>query len=121
MIKTNGKITENNCFGEKSGNIQTMSPTPLCTDLLGTLASYQRKPATVQVANLTKEIPITATAVTDYEQANPLDGSRWWAEADSPYQFLAFCKEASLCLHMALGNPEETFESSLPVAWDGHI
>ena len=52
--------------------------------------------------------------------ANPLDGSRWWAEADSPYQFLAFCKEwASLCLHMALGNPEETFESSLPVAWDG--
>ena len=49
MIKTNGKITENNCFGEKSGNIQTMSPTPLCTDLLGTLASYQRKPVVVSL------------------------------------------------------------------------
>lgn len=35
MIKTNGKITENNCFGEKSGNIQTMNPTPLCPDLTG--------------------------------------------------------------------------------------
>ena len=49
MIKTNGKITENNCFGEKSGNIQTMRPTPLCTDLLGTLASYQRKPVVVSL------------------------------------------------------------------------
>jgi DNA-directed RNA polymerase len=50
---------------------------------------------------------------------NPLDGSRWWAQADSPYMFLAFCYEwLSLTMH-TLSNPQETFISYLPCSWDG--
>lgn len=42
----------------------------------------------------------------------PLEGKRWWLEAEDPFQFLAAC----LDLHDALasGNPE-TFVSCLPV------
>lgn len=51
---------------------------------------------------------------------NPLDGSRFWADADSPYMFLAFCYEyAALFMHTSAGESDETFESNLPVSWDG--
>jgi DNA-directed RNA polymerase len=51
---------------------------------------------------------------------NPLDGSRWWAEADSPYMFLAFCYEwLALSMHTDLGKPQEEFMSYLPCSWDG--
>jgi DNA-directed RNA polymerase len=51
---------------------------------------------------------------------NPLDGSRWWAEADSPYMFLAFCYEwLALTMHTDLGNDQEDFISHLPCSWDG--
>lgn len=42
---------------------------------------------------------------------------REWADADSPYCFLAFCFEWAR-LH-AFQGPQEDFESSLPVAFDG--
>jgi DNA-directed RNA polymerase len=51
---------------------------------------------------------------------NPLDGSRWWADADSPYMFLAFCFEwAALFMHVRAGNERATFVSQLPCSWDG--
>jgi DNA-directed RNA polymerase len=51
---------------------------------------------------------------------NPLDGSRWWADADSPYMFLAFCYEwLALSLHVNAGGEQEKFLSSLPCSWDG--
>lgn len=51
---------------------------------------------------------------------NPLDGTQWWAEADAPFQFLAFCKEwFALNMHIKHVGTPETFESSLPVSWDG--
>jgi DNA-directed RNA polymerase len=50
----------------------------------------------------------------------PLDGARFWTEADDPYTFLAFCKEwAGLMSHVARGETQETFVSHLPVSWDG--
>jgi len=43
-----------------------------------------------------------------------------WMEADSPFVFLAFCFEwARLQAHVDSGNPEATFESNIPVAFDG--
>lgn len=45
---------------------------------------------------------------------NPLDGSRFWAEADSPYMFLAFCFEWAGYLTQG-----ESYVSHLPVSWDG--
>ncbi|MBI0327561.1 DNA-directed RNA polymerase [Burkholderia plantarii] len=52
--------------------------------------------------------------------ANPLDGSRWWTEADSPYMFLAFCYEwLALSLHVEAGKDQEDFLSHLPCSWDG--
>ncbi|MDF0504878.1 hypothetical protein POK33_29515 [Burkholderia cenocepacia] len=51
---------------------------------------------------------------------NPLDGTRWWADADSPYMFLAFCFEwLALMNHIDLGHPQEEFLSYLPCSWDG--
>lgn len=51
---------------------------------------------------------------------NPLDGTRWWAEADSPYMFLAFCFEwLALMNHLDLGKDQEEFLSYLPCSWDG--
>lgn len=45
---------------------------------------------------------------------NPLDGQRFWADADSPYQFLAFCFEwAGYCMQ------GESYVSHLSVSWDG--
>jgi DNA-directed RNA polymerase len=46
----------------------------------------------------------------------PLDGSRWWAEAENPFQALAACGE----IHNALssGNPS-TYTTRLPVHQDG--
>jgi DNA-directed RNA polymerase len=51
---------------------------------------------------------------------NPLDGSRWWAGADSPYMFLAFCYEwLALSMHTDLGKDQQDFISHLPCSWDG--
>lgn len=45
---------------------------------------------------------------------------RDWMDADSPFAFLAFCKEwARLQQWIASGQPVETFVSSLPCAQDG--
>lgn len=45
---------------------------------------------------------------------------RMWANADSPYCFLAFCFEwAALDDWVRAGNAQEDFESALPVAFDG--
>ena len=47
-------------------------------------------------------------------------GSMWWAEADSPFVFLAFCFEyAALQRWVDEGNAQEDFVSHLPVAFDG--
>ena len=45
---------------------------------------------------------------------NPLDGSRFWCEADSPYMFLAFCFEWAAYVEQG-----ESFVSHLPVNMDG--
>ncbi|KAJ8503283.1 hypothetical protein ONZ45_g10994 [Pleurotus djamor] len=46
----------------------------------------------------------------------PLDGRRWWTQADDPWQCLA----TSMELHAALTSPDpHAFESSLPVHQDG--
>lgn len=50
----------------------------------------------------------------------PFDGRRFWTEADDPYMALAFCQEwAALTRWVEADNPQETFVSHLPVAWDG--
>eukprot|EP00270_Netrium_digitus_P004664 TRINITY_DN15948_c0_g2_i2.p1 TRINITY_DN15948_c0_g2~~TRINITY_DN15948_c0_g2_i2.p1 ORF type:complete len:413 (-),score=97.33 TRINITY_DN15948_c0_g2_i2:89-1213(-) len=48
--------------------------------------------------------------------ANPLKGSRWWLEAEDPFQCLAACMEISAALKS--GDPE-SFVSHLPVHQDG--
>lgn len=51
---------------------------------------------------------------------NALDGSRMWADADSPYMFLAFCMEwAKLVAHVAAGGSQGEFISFIPVGLDG--
>lgn len=51
---------------------------------------------------------------------NPLDGGRFWCDADSPFMFLAFCFEyLALETHLQAGHTEESFVSNLPVSWDG--
>jgi DNA-directed RNA polymerase len=45
---------------------------------------------------------------------NPTDGSLFWAEADSPYMFLAFCFEWA-----GYTMQGSSFLSHLPVSWDG--
>jgi DNA-directed RNA polymerase len=51
----------------------------------------------------------------------PTEGVRWWAQAEDPYLFLAFCMEwAGLMSWVATeGNTQEDFISHLPVSWDG--
>lgn len=44
--------------------------------------------------------------------SNPLDGSRWWLEAEDPFQFLATCIELNDAINSE--NPER-FVSYLPV------
>ncbi|KAF9522502.1 hypothetical protein CPB83DRAFT_911296 [Crepidotus variabilis] len=46
----------------------------------------------------------------------PLDGARWWAKADDPWQALAACMELSAAYE--LPDPT-TYESSLPIHQDG--
>ena len=48
--------------------------------------------------------------------AAPLDGTRWWADADEPFQALALCIE--LVAAIDSGSPE-TFMSRLPIHQDG--
>jgi DNA-directed RNA polymerase len=56
----------------------------------------------------------------DDSATNPLDGERFWLQADDPWMFLAFCFEwAQLRDHCAGGNPESTFVSHLPIGVDG--
>lgn len=43
----------------------------------------------------------------------------WWTEADSPFQFLAFCMEWSAYLDAVRGGRAEHFVSHLPVMVDG--
>ncbi|KAF8554653.1 DNA/RNA polymerase [Imleria badia] len=52
-----------------------------------------------------------------YDSAeNPLEGQRWWAKADDPWQCLATCME----LHAALESEDpHTYMSTLPVHQDG--
>lgn len=45
---------------------------------------------------------------------NPLNGSRFWTEADDPFKFLAFCRE--YCGYLEEG---EAYVSHLPIALDG--
>lgn len=45
---------------------------------------------------------------------NPLDGSRFWCDASSPYMFLAFCFEWAGYLVQG-----PSYVSRLPVSWDG--
>ena len=47
---------------------------------------------------------------------NPVNGSRWWAEAENPYQCLATCFEIAEALDS--GNPS-TFSSDIPIHQDG--
>lgn len=47
---------------------------------------------------------------------NPLDGQRFWADADSPYQFLAFCFEWAGFLQSGC---DQSYKSHLPVSFDG--
>lgn len=50
----------------------------------------------------------------------PWRGNDWWAQADSPFVFLAFCIEwAKLQRWVDEGNAQEDFVSHLPVAFDG--
>lgn len=49
--------------------------------------------------------------------ANPLDGSRFWCDAENPYQFLAFCFEWAEMKKYA--GPKSTFVSHLCVGMDG--
>jgi DNA-directed RNA polymerase len=52
-----------------------------------------------------------------YDSArHPLEGSRWWLDAEDPWQCLATCMEIVNALDS--GDPE-SFESSLPVHQDG--
>nr|CAC95163.1 RNA polymerase [Physcomitrium patens] len=46
----------------------------------------------------------------------PLDGSRWWLDAEDPFQFLATCLDIRNAIKS--GNPE-TYVSHLPVHQDG--
>lgn len=48
--------------------------------------------------------------------ANPLDGARFWADADEPWGFLATCHELYLAW---TGDPSEQFISHLPINLDG--
>jgi DNA-directed RNA polymerase len=51
---------------------------------------------------------------------NPLNGTRFWVDAEDPYMFLAFCMEwAGLAMHVGNGGAQEDFVSHLPVSWDG--
>ncbi|WAW09976.1 hypothetical protein NB640_12270 [Oxalobacter vibrioformis] len=51
---------------------------------------------------------------------NPLDGSRFWTEADDPFQFLAFSfVYLGLELHLKAGGRPEEYQSDLPVSLDG--
>lgn len=51
---------------------------------------------------------------------NPLEGTRWWATAAQPYQFLAFCFEwAGVNAVHTSGGDTSTYVSHLPVGLDG--
>ena len=50
----------------------------------------------------------------------PLDGARFWSDADAPYQFLAACYEwAGLTTWVAAGKAQGDFVSHLPIGFDG--
>jgi DNA-directed RNA polymerase len=47
---------------------------------------------------------------------NPIDGSRWWLEAECSWQFLAACFELEQALRL---NDPATYESCIPIHQDG--
>lgn len=50
----------------------------------------------------------------------PLEGKRFWSDADKPYTFLAWCIEwAKLVAHVTNGGVDEEFVSHIPVGMDG--
>jgi len=49
---------------------------------------------------------------------NPVNGSRWWAQAENPYQCLATCFEIEAALQHESGNPA-LYASSIPIHQDG--
>ena len=50
---------------------------------------------------------------------NPMDGARFWCEADSPYMFLAFCFEWADMCELEREGKGEAFVSHIPVGMDG--
>ncbi|KIJ34927.1 hypothetical protein M422DRAFT_80735, partial [Sphaerobolus stellatus SS14] len=69
-------------------------------------------------ASLSERVEFTMQHLDEiYDSAEtPLEGRRWWMEADDPWQCLAACME----LRAALESPDPLkFESSLPVHQDG--
>ena len=69
-------------------------------------------------ANLQERVDFTMEHLNDiYDSAiNPLNGKRWWLEAESPWQCLGVCME----LKNALDSPDPTrYVSNMPVHQDG--
>jgi DNA-directed RNA polymerase len=51
---------------------------------------------------------------------NPLDGTRFWQDADDPFQFLAFCfAYTGLELHLKSGGDASDYLCDLPISLDG--
>lgn len=50
---------------------------------------------------------------------NPLDGNRWWLEADEPWQALACCMEIARILRLNESTPIDLIQSRFPVHQDG--
>ncbi|UPQ99528.1 DNA-dependent RNA polymerase [Chloropicon primus] len=80
----------------------------------------------IHIANLCGANKMSLDAREDYGRnalegildsaRNPVNGSRWWADAENPYQCLATCFEISDALDS--GNPA-TYSSSIPIHQDG--
>jgi DNA-directed RNA polymerase len=63
---------------------------------------------------------VEANADAVLASANAPTSATFWMEADSPFVFLAFCFEwARLQAHVDAGGDQSTFESCIPVAFDG--
>lgn len=73
----------------------------------------------VSFADRVKWVQDNQAAIVD-SGTNPLDGARYWAAADAPYQFLAFAIEWARLVEWTIADkPQSDFESSLPVGLDG--
>ena len=80
----------------------------------------------IQLANMYGVDKVTNTQRVNFVDENwdeivdsadhPLDGNRWWAKGDKPFQALAACMEVVAAVRS--GNPE-SYVSRLPVSQDG--